>query len=144
MTMRTLKRGLNHAVLTAMFIGSLLSIHAAEVQTAVNTFSNEADKWGLWPVLAISVVGASMAYAWALSRRNDTLVDKIIKYHETVLLDSQKVSGKLIGEVYMLRNAIRDARCGQNLPDSDADPTPSRGEQAVKRRQERRERRSDT
>ena len=94
--------------------------------------------------LAISVVGASMAYAWALSRRNDTLVDKIIKYHETVLLDSQKVSGKLIGEVYMLRNAIRDARCGQNLPDSDADPTPSRGEQAVKRRQERQERRSDT
>jgi hypothetical protein len=145
MTMRTLKRGLNHAVLTLMFIGSLLSIHAAEVQTAVNTFSNEADKWGLWPVLAISVVGASMAYAWALSRRNDTLVDKIIKYHETVLLDSQKVSGKLIGEVYMLRNAIRDARCGKNLPDSDGpENTPSRGEQVAKRRQDRQERRSDT
>ena len=145
MTMRTLKRGLNHAVLTLMFIGSLLSIHAAEVQTAINTFSDEADKWGLWPVLAISVVGASMAYAWALSRRNDALADRIMVAYETVMRDTMDVSGDLSEEVRALRTAIRNAPCGRDIPDSDGpEHTPTRAERAVKRRQERQERRSDT
>jgi len=130
MTMQVLKRGLNHVLLTFMFVGSILSIHAAELETAVNTFSGEAEKWGLWPVLAISMVVASMAYAWSLSQKNDALVERVMTSYETVMRNTAD-------ELRGLRGAIKDAPCGRNLPDSDADNpehTPSRADRTMQRR----------
>jgi hypothetical protein len=143
MPLRVIKRGLHHALLTIMFIGSIFAIHAAELEAVVNTFSGEAEKWGLWPVLAISVVGASMAYAWQLSRGKDALADRIILAYEGVLRDAIGSNDDLGEEIRALKNEMRGHPCGHNIPDSDADraeETPTRAARAVARRAARHER----
>jgi hypothetical protein len=143
MPLRVVKRGLHHTLLTVMFIGSIFAIHAAEVEAVVNTFSGEAETWGLWPVLAISVVVASMAYAWQLSRGKVALADRIIMAYEGVLRDAIGSNDDLGEEIRSLKHEMRGHPCGKNLPDSGADrseETPARAARTVARRAARHER----
>ena len=144
MPQSVLKRGLQHTLLTSMLIGSILSIYAAEMSDAVKAVDDAAAHHGLWPVLAISVVAVSMFYAWHLSRRNDDLSNRIITAYEGVLRDAIGSNDDLGQEVRALKTAIRNAPCGHNIPDSDADrnpeTTPTRQERVVHRRAERKQR----
>ena len=144
MPQSVVKRGLQHSLLTVMFIGSILSIYAAEVSDAVKAADEAAMHHGLWPVLAISVVAASMIYAWHLSRRNDDLSNRIITAYEGVLRDAIGSNDDLGQEVRALKSEMRKHPCGPAIPDSDADrnpeTTPTRQERVVHRRAERKQR----
>jgi hypothetical protein len=143
MPQSVLKRGLQHTLLTSMLIGSILSIYAAEMSDTVKAVDDAAAHHGLWPVLAISVVAVSMLYAWHLSRRNDDLSNRIITAYEGVLRDAIGSNDDLGQEVRALKSAIRNAPCGHNIPDSDADraeETPARAARTVARRAARHER----
>ena len=137
MTMRTMKLAAKHAGLLTLLSGTVMALYAAELADTVRAVDEASQHYGLWPVLAIALVIACGLALWRLDSRNQELVDKVLNIAERNISINREV-----------RDAIRAAPCGVNLPDSDVDidesdpeMTPNRARQAVDRRAERKAKR---
>ena len=88
-------------------LGSIASLStvllAAESQ--VNSFSNMAERWGLWAALTLVLIGAMM---WALY--------KIVNFVLTTLV---QLIGRTEHTLARVADAMQDAPCGQGWAESD-------------------------
>lgn len=105
-----MKLGLRHAGIVTLLMSAIASLYAAELEMAATQISGAAERWGLWAVVALLLVGAA---GWAL-------------YKQTMFIQGTLVAlvAQSIDSNRELRDALRHAPCGKTIPDSDGDPTP--------------------
>jgi len=114
-------------------IGAAGSSIVLAAESAEQTFTNAAERWGLWAALTLALV---LAMLYGLYR----IVGFVLTTLVTLVKDNQRLMTKVA-------DAIKNAPCGNDWDGDDLEETPGGTKKAVdrvRRRQDRADKREET
>jgi len=104
-----MKLGFRYSILAFLGLSAVAGVlgQAADAVSGLETFSQTAERFGLWAALVLVLVGAALWYAYTQACFVQNTLVELVRQNQQCL---DRVS-----------NAIRNAPCGEGLHDSDRD-----------------------